>query len=83
MLARCWYGASRFFHVRRLVPVEVHDLDEPLPSRLVADDEPPARQLLEQAVDVGLVVRQDFDLDALRAVLEAPRAVGDAPQAGE
>lgn len=59
---------------------EVHDLDEPAPIGLVSLDESALRELVQEPVDVGLVVRQNLDFDALRPVLEPSFAVSQTPE---
>lgn len=83
VLARCWYGAGRFAHVRRLVLGEADDLDIALASGLVADDEAGGGEVGEQRVHVAVIVGQDLNLDDARSVLQAAVAVGQTPEAGE
>ena len=59
------------------------NLDGMNPVRLVAEDELPALQLLEQRLHVNGIEREKLPLDALGSILQAAIPIRQAPQPRE
>lgn len=75
--------AWRFLVVWFLVLKERPHVNQRFAVDLVAADEAAFLKAVEHGVNVCLVVRQDFGLDALRSVGQPPVAVSERPQASK